>query len=215
MITTSSLWDQRYTDRLGRVVSDASDCWLERWQVILEHSGRASLLELGCGGGRDSRYLTGLGLNVIAADYSPQAVELCSRSTPQAEVRLIDLREPLPFSDGAFPVVVASLCLHYFRWSCTMNIMAEIRRCLNPGGFLLLRVNSTRDIHHGAVGHPEIEPNLFLVNGELKRFFDREAMKRLTGTGWKVLNLEELTVDRYNAPKVLWEAVLEKHGGQV
>ena len=214
MTNPSTLWDSRYTDRLGRVVSDAGDPWLERWKPVLEKAGTGTVLELGCGGGRDSRYLTGLGLRVIAGDYSPQALELCRTSAPLADVRFIDLRKPLPFADGAFPVVVVSLCLHYFHWPPTMAIMREIRRCLKQRGFLLLRVNSTRDIHHGAVGHQEIEPNLFLVNGELKRFFDRQTVKRLIGTGWQVHGLEELTVDRYEAPKVLWEAVLEKTAGR-
>jgi SAM-dependent methyltransferase len=206
----SVVWDSRYTSRLGRVVSKIGDPWLERWKHILEKSRSGALLELGCGVGRDSSYLTGLGLTVIAGDCSPVALEQCRRAAPQADARLIDLNEPLPFNDCDFPVVLASLCLHYFRWSRTLNIMEEIRRCLEQGGFLLLRVNSTRDIHHGSVGHPEIEPNLFLVDGLLKRFFDREALERLIGVGWKVHGFEEMTVHRYEAPKILWEAVLEK-----
>ena len=206
----SPLHASHYTDRLGRVVSDAGDPWLVRWKGILEHARCGTLLELGCGGGRDSRYLTGLGFRIIAGDCSPEALKLCRTSAPLADVRLIDLREPLPFTDGAFPVVVASLCLHFFPWTLTLNIMDEIRRCLESAGFLLLRVNSIRDMHHDAVGPQEVEPNLFLVNGLLKRFFDREAMDGLIGTGWKVHSLEELTVERYNAPKILWEAVLEK-----
>ena len=213
MVSQKEPSDSRYTDRLGRIVSDTGDPWLERWQWILEISRSGTLLELGCGGGRDTRYLTGLGLRVIAGDYSPEALELCRTSVPLADVRLIDLREPLPFTDGAFPVVVASLCLHFFTWSHTLEIMEDIRRCLKQGGFLLLRVNSTRDIHHGGVGHQEVEPNLFLMNGGQKRFFDREAVERLIGMGWKLHGLEELTVDRYSSPKVLWEAVLEKEIG--
>lgn len=210
MNDSSILWNARYADRLGRMVSDAGDPWLARWQEILERSAGGEVLELGCGGGRDSRYLTGLGLRVIAGDHSPQALELCRRSAPLADARLIDLREPLPFEDDAFPLVIASLYLHYFPWSLTQAIMEEIRRCLKPGGYLILRVNSTSDIHFGAVGFQEAEPGLFLVNGELKRFFDRSAVERLICSGWQVHGIEELTVDRYRTPKVLWEAVLEK-----
>lgn len=211
MTDSLHMCDSCYTDRLGRPVSDDADQWLERWKLILESARNGTLLELGCGGGRDTRYLTGLGLRVIAGDNSPEALELCRRSAPLADVRLIDLREPLPFTEGAFPVVVASLCLHFFRWSRTLEIMAEIRRCLEPGGFLLLRVNSIRDMHGGTAGHQELEPNLFLIKGAWKRFFDREALQSLIDTGWKRHTLEEQTVDRYGAPKVLWEALLEKN----
>ena len=200
--------DSRYTDRLGRSVSDHGDLWLERWKDVLESARPGTLLELGCGGGRDTRYLTALGLRVIAGDCSAEALDLCRRSAPLAEVRLIDLREPLPFADGAFHVVVASLCLHFFPWSVTLTIMEEIRRSLRPGGFLLLRVNSTRDLRQGPDERREVEPNLFLINGRLKRFFDRDAVGRLTGTGWKMHGLEELKVDRYGSSKFLWEALL-------
>ena len=152
-----------------------------------------------------------LGVRVIAGDNSAEALTLCRRSAPQAEVRLIDLREPLPFRDGAFPVAVASLCLHFFPWSVTLDIMAEIRRCLGEGGFLLLRVNSTRDLQ-GAAGQREVEPNLYLMRGRLKRFFDRDAVRLLVGAGWEIRSLAEREVDRYGAPKFLWEAVLEKRG---
>ncbi len=206
----SGIGDSRYADRLHRAVSDETDQWLKRWAAILETARRGKLLELGCGGGRDSRYLTDRGLDVIACDYSPEALELCRHKAPRADRRRIDIREPLPFPDKAFPVVLASLCLHYFPWPETVAIMAEIRRCLEPGGFLLVRVNSTGDIHHGADGHPEVEPGLHNVKGELKRFFDREAVERLVGNGWAVHGLEEMTVDRYVSPKVVWEAVLEK-----
>jgi SAM-dependent methyltransferase len=210
MTNSKKLRDARYTDRLGRLVTDTSDRWLERWREILESSRNGTVLELGCGGGRDTRFLVDLGLDVIAGDYSTEALELCRKRVPEADARLIDLRDPLPFPDENFRAIVASLCLHFFDWPHTMAIMAEVRRCLKPGGFLLMRVNSTRDIHHEAVDHEEIEPNFFLVNGQLKRFFDREAVERMIGTDWKIHCLEEITVDRYGVPKVLWEAVLQK-----
>lgn len=212
MPEASELWNSRY---LGRRKESAvmGDPWLERWRDLLERGRRGRVLELGCGDGRDSRHLAALGLDLVAGDYAEQALELCRRQAPLAELRSIDLRAPLPFADASFPVVLASLCLHYFSWPRTVAILAEIRRCLKPGGFLLGRVNSTRDLHHGARGHLEVEPHLFLVHGELKRFFDREDLERWIGPEWTLHSLEELTVERYHLPKVLWEFVLEKPGG--
>jgi len=209
-MTATPIPGDSYTDRLGRVVSNRSDPWLERWSHLLVSSRGGPLLELGCGAGRDTRYLTALGLTVTAGDYSQEALDLCRRAAPLAEVRRIDLRGPLPFPDGTFPVVVASLCLHFFPCALTVGIMAEIRRCLSPGGVLLLRVNSSRDIHRADEVLHEVEPGLYLMKGQLKRFFDRDALARLLGAGWLVHGFEELKVDRYGATKFLWEAVLEK-----
>lgn len=206
----STVWDSRYNSRGGRSVSADCDPWLERWRSILESARQENVLELGCGSGRDSRYLTESGFRLIAGDYSPAALETCRQQAPLADVRVLDIRQPLPFGDNQFPVIVASLCLHYFPCFQTVAIMAEIRRCLAPGGFLLARVNSTGDIHHGAAGHPEVEPGLYRVDGELKRFFDQEAVERLVDATWKIHSLEELTINRYDSPKVVWEVILEK-----
>lgn len=129
-----------------------------------------------CGSRRDSRYLTGLGIDLIATDYSQPALEICRQNAPLADLRRLDLRDPFPLDEGQFPVILASLCRHYFPWRQTEAIMAEIRRCLKPGGYLLLRVNSTGDMHYGAAGHRELEPGRYDVEGELKRFFNREAV---------------------------------------
>jgi hypothetical protein len=82
-----------------------------------------------------------------------------------------------------------------------------------PGGILLCRLNSTGDVHHGALGHREIEPHYYEVAGRYssrKRFFDRAAIDALFGPQWERLSVEERTIHRYRAPKVAWEMVLRK-----
>jgi len=52
---------------------------------------------------------------------------------------------PLPFSDGAFDDVVASLVLHYLEdWGPTL---AELRRVLTPGGRLIVSIDHPFAIH--------------------------------------------------------------------
>jgi SAM-dependent methyltransferase len=54
-------------------------------------------------------------------------------------LHVVDLRDRLPFDDGAFDVVVASLVLHYLAdWGPTL---AELRRVLRPGGRLIASVD--------------------------------------------------------------------------
>lgn len=55
-----------------------------------------------------------------------------------ADLRIGDLADPLPFPDDAFDDIVASLVLHYLRdWGPTLG---ELRRVLCPGGRLLVSV---------------------------------------------------------------------------
>ena len=56
-----------------------------------------------------------------------------------ADLRVADLAEPLPFPDDAFDDVVASLVLHYLEdWK---PVLAELRRVLRTGGRLIASVN--------------------------------------------------------------------------
>ena len=73
-------------------------------------------------------------------DSSSAMVELArQRLGENAALHVADLSQPLPFADGAFDDVVASLVLHYLQdWTAPL---AELRRVLKPGGRLILSVN--------------------------------------------------------------------------
>jgi SAM-dependent methyltransferase len=185
------------------------DPWLARWlKLIAERAAGLPVLELGCGGGHDSAVLTAAGLNVVGVDLSADAVERARQRVPSAEFHCQDIRAPFPLARAG--VVVASLSLHYFTWPETEALVGRIRRLLVPSGILLCRLNSTNDHHFGASGHPRIDEDYYLVDGAPKRFFDRAAVDRLFSPGWRMLSIEERTIDRYDLPKSVWEVVLEK-----
>jgi SAM-dependent methyltransferase len=191
----------------------ARDPWLDRWLPRLRDAAAARpVLELGCDTGVDTAWLLRQGFAVTATDISADALAQSALNAPGALHVRHDLQQPMPFADATFGAVLASLCLHYFAWQATLDAVAQIRRCLAPGGLLLCRLNSTADVHHGATGFEEIEPNFYRVHArysENKRFFDRAAVEALFAQGWEFINLEELTNHRYTQPKVAWEAVLK------
>ncbi len=189
------------------------DPWLERWQTLLETSRKIPILELGCGGGQDTRFLTELGFAVIAADFSNEALELTRRRAPEAALKNVDLTRGLPFPDAAFRVILASLSLHYFPWSKTLQIVQDVRRCLQPGGYLLARFNSTRDPHYSAAEKQEIEENFYLVGGMPKRLFDRTSVDALFREGWEVIGADERVTLRYGGEKVVWEVAARRADG--
>ena len=199
-----------------RAASPLADPWLDRWLPLLRDAAATRpVLELGCDTGIDTAWLLDHGFAVTATDIASGALAACARRAPGAQLLVHDLREPMPFADGQFGAALASLCLHYFPWQVTQDAVAEILRCLTPGGVLLCRLNSTRDVFHGATGFEAIEPNYYRVNGrygENKRFFDRPAVDALFGHAWQVLGVEEHTIHRYDQPKVVWEVILRKAG---
>ncbi|NBE56754.1 class I SAM-dependent methyltransferase [Streptomyces boluensis] len=98
------------------------------------------ILDAGCGSGPLSAALRDRGAEVTGIDSSAAMLALARRRLgADADLRLGDLREPLPFADGAFDGVVASLVLHYLEdWGPTL---AEFRRVLRPGGRLIVSVD--------------------------------------------------------------------------
>jgi SAM-dependent methyltransferase len=204
------IWDWRSSRHKGTTAGHNYEPWLERWQPLLEAGRGVPVLDLGCGLGYDSLYLTGQGFQVIAADFSSGALRTACRTATQARAVQLNLGQGLPFPDGTFRTIVANLSLHYFSQAQTQRIVADVRRCLRMRGILFARFNSTRDYNHGAVGHAEIEPGYFIVNGMPKRFFDQYSVQMLFQAGWRAHSIEEQVVHCYSKSKVVWETVVEK-----
>lgn len=98
------------------------------------------ILDAGCGSGPLLAALRDRGATVTGIDSSARMLELARRRLDaDASLQVADLRDPLPFEDGSFDDVVASLVLHYLEdWGPTL---AEFRRVLRPGGRLILSVD--------------------------------------------------------------------------
>ncbi len=186
----------------------SADDWLTRWlPLIAQRRGELPVFEIGCGNGRDSSTLTAAGHPLVGIDLSASAIEQAQTALPSARFVCQDVRAPWPVERAG--VVIASLSLHYFAWDETLALVGRIRDCLRPEGTLLCRLNSTLDHHHGASGHPAIAEHYCLVDGKSKRFFDALSVRSLFSNGWRTLACEELTIDRYAEPKLVWEVILE------
>lgn len=111
--------------------------------AMLELAGDVTgrrILDAGCGSGPLFAALRDRGAAVTGVDASAGLLELARRRLgADADLRVLDLADPLPFPDGAFDDVIASLVLHYLEdWRPTL---AELRRVLTPGGRLIVSVD--------------------------------------------------------------------------
>ncbi|GAB2850193.1 class I SAM-dependent methyltransferase [Lentzea nigeriaca] len=117
------------------------------------------ILDAGCGSGALFAELRDRGAIVTGIDASAGMLELArKRLGADADLRVGDLADPLPFPDNTFDDVIASLVLHYLEdWGPTL---AELRRVLTPGGRLIVSVEHPFAIHlmQRAAGD---EPNYF------------------------------------------------------
>jgi SAM-dependent methyltransferase len=204
---TRARWD-RYWEGAGPEPRSAA--WLEPWRGRLAACGR--ILEVGCGRSPDAAALSGLASRLCILDFSLAALRKTRSRIQRIDAVACDLRDGLPFRTGTFGGAVASLSLHYFEAATTHAILADLVRCLEPGGLLVARVNSTEDVGYGATGHPEVEPHLYRVEGRLKRFFDAADVERFFGGALALEHVEPVRIE-LEPEKLAWLAVGRRAAG--
>lgn len=184
------------------------DNWLDKYASILKKI-KTPILDLGCGSGNDTLYLTEKGFSVIACDYSDIALEQVNQNIKNVKTIKLDISLPLPFEDNAFDLIIADLSLHYFDEQTTKNIMKEIKRILKPNGNLLARVNSISDLNYGASQGQRLEENYYFVDGYNKRFFSENDAEKFFSIVGKT-DIKETEMLRYTKPKKVIEINVQK-----
>lgn len=203
-------WDNLYAGR--EIKKPVYDLWLEKYTDILQSTPDFPIIDLGCGFGNDTLYLSERGYPVISCDFSDEALQRLAFFIEKPVTKLFDMTEGLPFADGSTKVVIADLSLHYFSWCKTGDIVDDIKRVLVKGGFLLVRVNSVKDTNYGAGQGTVVEENFYCLDGNYKRykrFFDRKQLDSLFAA-WELEHCSEYAMDRYKDSKILWELAVRK-----
>lgn len=101
----------------------------------LRNEGRATVLEIGCGPGRDGAAIAAAGFTYTGVDLSPASVDACRALGLQAEVASV---LELPFSDATFEAGWTMSTLLHVADEDLDQAMQEIARVLRPGAPLAI-----------------------------------------------------------------------------
>jgi tellurite methyltransferase len=109
-----------------------------------------SILDAGCGGGRNLVYFLRSGYDVHGVDASREAIAavraLAGRWAPGLATESFreEPVEAMSFSDQSFDAVISSAVLHFARDEAQFHAMLrEMWRVLRPGGFFFARLASS------------------------------------------------------------------------
>lgn len=176
---TKGFWDSWWK----RV--DEEEDWEDRPSLFAQFAlsyfpASGSVLELGAGLGKDSRYFASYGYKVTCSDFSDEALRISQMEAINQKLVIdhvnLDLKYPFQFEDQTFDIVYSHAVLHYFSHKITDQILAEIYRVLKDGGVFATLLKSKED--------PEIERSLKLEenfyrtpNGLVERFFNIEELE--------------------------------------
>ena len=175
MTELEKLWDKRNKKATGKPIYDL---WLDNYLPLLKEYKQEEILDLGCGGGCDSLYLTERGYKVLACDISKEALSNTKKYIPGIKTKQMNLIEDFPFEDETYTLIIADLSIHYFSDQETIHIMEEIKRILKQNGILLARVHSTKNLNKETSLLEEVDKNLYRRGEELRRYFDKKDVEK-------------------------------------
>ena len=174
----NNIWDERYAGE-GYLFGTEPNTFLLSQQALLNQG--ASCLAVADGEGRNGVWLAEQGMHVLSLDNSAVAMDKARALAKLRGVKLdFELADLLQWDWGEqrFDVVVA-IFIQFAAPEQRVQMFENIRRCLKPGGLLLLQGYTPRQLEYGT-GGPPLAENLYT-----------EAMLRSAFADWEILHLRE------------------------
>lgn len=185
------VWDKKHAegDHAALVNQPSPLCSLVEG-YLPEH---ATIVEFGCGVGRDAERLANLGHLVLATDASEVVIAQNLHNYPQSHVKyqVLDLnQEEYGLGEGEYDAAYANLALHYFTDQKTRGIYAQIGRAIKVGGLFVFSCKSSDP--YRTEGADIIEPHVYVAaNGHALHTFSVAYAEELMES-YEILHLDEV-----------------------
>ncbi len=154
-------WDNIFAQQ-GKVFTEPHEDLPNFVRSLLDARAN-TVLDLGCGTGRHVLYLAKRGFSVFGLDISPEGLKITQQCLREegldAELRLQNMTEKLPYHDGFFDAVLSTQVIHHGDIATIKGIVKEVSRVLKKDGFVFISVPSTRN--QGET-YKQLEPNTFI-----------------------------------------------------
>jgi SAM-dependent methyltransferase len=205
-------WDKTYASSGDFFGKDPSELAVSALPTFKDNKVR-TVLELGCGQGRDTWFFARNGLEVTALDYSEAGIcqmkEKAKEAGAKVSLKVHDARNPLPFPNASFDAVYSHMFFTMeFSEEEVAKMLAECLRVLRPGGINIYSVRNDHDPHYGK----------FVLKGKdmwqnpmgfVVHFFTEEKIRRLAD-GYDILSIKEFEDHSPPFVKKLYEVGLRK-----
>jgi SAM-dependent methyltransferase len=160
----------------------------QKFLDLFKQSGKKSILEIGAGTGKDSRFFKDNGLEVTAVDLSSEMVKLCREKGIEAHQLDFDNLSSL---NKTFDTVWAMNCLLHVEKKKLPLVFNEIKKVLNKDGFFFMGV-------YGGENSEGIYEEDFYTPKRFFSFFTDEAIKEEVSKCFEIVSFKKIETERGN-----------------
>jgi malonyl-CoA O-methyltransferase len=155
----------------------------------LAHRRFASILEIGCGTGKNTAFLAGIAEQVHSLDFSEGMIAKAREKVTAANVRFetADLNQPWPCNDAAYALILCCLVLEHI--ADLSHIFAEAARVLQPGGKFFINELHPFKQYRGTQARFEQNGQTIEVDAFVHHISD--FLRAAKGNGLRLESLEE------------------------
>lgn len=108
----------------------------------------STILDIGCGAGFKTKYLTDKGFRITGLDFSEKMIEAARRKYPSLNFDVLDVYD-IDKYDANFDAIFAQAVILHIPKARVLEVLAKMKSRLNHGGLLYLAVKEKRE------GEPE------------------------------------------------------------
>ena len=184
---------------------EAPNNFAQRAYERIKSKNLKTLLDVGCGNGRDSLYFFQKGLQVTAIDFSESGIQNLKNKEPGIKTLQQNIHD-IQFPKNTFDVIYAHLSLHYFDDQTTNTIFHALYAILKEHGLLFVKCKSTND---PLFGKGEMIAEDMYREGHVRHFFSKEYMKEKL-KDFKILQIRKTNSAYHGTQSSFIEAVAMK-----
>ncbi len=174
-------------------------------EKIMNENKVRTVLELGCGQGRDSLFFAEKGYQVTAIDFSKNAVNYVKKIIEQNEIENIDvkLQDIVQLDlDHKFDCIYSNLALQFFNQNQLSDIFKKVSRMLHEDQVFIFSTKKPGDKYHN-VGR-KINEKAFMTNDIVRYFFDKGEIEEMLKPFFEIETLEEEDHTNADGSKSVW-----------
>lgn len=191
---TSNPFKNNLIESYNKHAQERDTYTIDAWKVeeranfltLLQSKNKSSLLEIGAGTGRDSKFFQDMGLAVTCIDLSPEMIKLCQQKGLSAQV--MDMTD-LNFPPDSFDAVYSLNSLLHIPKAEFRTVLGNVKKVLKPSGLFYLGVYDSDEKSEGIWEQDVYNPKRFFS------FYTDENIQKITSEIFELRYFKHIPVE--------------------